>query len=323
MHVGEDNPAISKVFKAIPAERFLNGKFEQFAANPFQQSPPPVANGHLPQLHQGEASPKSSHSSNTSSVRSLVEEREEPILQQAVSVDVVGSREVTPMPDEVEDELDQLAEASSKFLQETGGETDVSQSQGPTELEQRFVVDTEMQSAGSKGLPEIIRQISPDQTERNDTVSIVKQSQTSPTVTQTASALPESQAGKIENQTGQTENQAGETENDSATDDILAQLADLEAEVMDMLDDTNSFEPPPVPTPPEPQPVKEERKVVDEADTGRNIPAVVKTSPPSSTKSTSSSSSSPRRRTSSECSPEIKKYELNGSPRRKRSNTAK
>ena len=105
------------------------------------------------------------------------------------------------------------------------------------------MVDTEMQSAGSKGLPEIIRQISPDQTERNDTVSIVKQSQTSPTVTQTASALPESQAGKIENQTGQTENQAGETENDSATDDILAQLADLEAEVMDMLDDTNSFEP--------------------------------------------------------------------------------
>ena len=317
VYVGEDNPAISKVFKAIPAEQFLNGKFEQFAGNPFQPTSP-ISNGHLPHLHHGEASPKSSHSSNTSSVRSLVEEREEPVLQQAISVELVGSREVTPIP-EIEDELNQLEEASSKFLQETGGEREVSQ-QGPTKVEQRFVVDTEMQSAGSKGLPETIRQMSPDQAERNDTVPVIKQNQT-PEKT-------ENQTGQTENQTGQTENQAEGAENDPTTDDILAQLADLEAEVMDMLDDTNSFEPPPTPKPaPEPtpppqapEPVKEERKPVEEADTGKNIPVIVKTSPPSSS---SSSSSSPRRRTSSEVSPEKKKFEPNGSPRRKRSNTTK
>ena len=321
MYVGEDNPAISKVFKAIPAEQFLNGKFEQFAGNPFQPSSP-ISNGHLPHLHHGEASPKSSHSSNTSSVRSLVEEREEPVLQQAISVELV---EVTPTP-EVEDELNQLEEASSKFLQETGGESEVSQ-QGPTEVEQRFVVDTEMQSAGSKGLPETIRQMSPDQAERNDTVPVIKQDQT-PEKTENQTGQTENHTGQTENQAGQTENQAGEAENDPTTDDILAQLADLEAEVMDMLDDTNSFEPPPTPKPaPEPtpppqapEPVKEERKPVEEADTGKNIPVIVKTSPPSSS---SSSSSSPRRRTSSEVSPEKKKFEPNGSPRRKRSNTTK
>ena len=41
-----------------------------------------------------------------------MEEREEPMLQQVESVAVVGSREVTPMPGEIKDELEQLSEAS-------------------------------------------------------------------------------------------------------------------------------------------------------------------------------------------------------------------
>ena len=52
------------------------------------------------------------------------------------------------MPGEIKDEL---SEASQKFLRETGG-PDESHTQEPTEVEQRFVVDTDMQSASSKGL---------------------------------------------------------------------------------------------------------------------------------------------------------------------------
>ena len=88
-----------------------------------------------------------------------MEEREEPMLQQVESVAVVGSQEVTPMPGEIKDELEQLSEASQKFLRETGG-PDESHTQEPTEVEQRFVVDTDMQSASSKGLSGIIRDIS-------------------------------------------------------------------------------------------------------------------------------------------------------------------
>ena len=80
-----------------------------------------------------------------------MEEREELMLQQVESVAVVGSREVTPMPGEIKDELEQLSEASQKFFRETGV-PDESHTQEPTEVEQRFVVDTDMQSASSKGL---------------------------------------------------------------------------------------------------------------------------------------------------------------------------
>ena len=90
-----------------------------------------------------------------------MEEREEPMLQQVELVAVVGSsQEVTPMPGEIKDELEQLSEASQKFLRETG-RPDESNTQEPSEVEQRFVVDTDMQSASSKWLSGIIQNISP------------------------------------------------------------------------------------------------------------------------------------------------------------------
>ena len=145
-------------------------------------------------------------------------------------------------------------------------------------MEQRFVVDTDMQSASSNG--------------NKDTNASQNENKSTATT---------EQVGNKATAVAQPESEALGNGNQSTADDILAQLADLEAEVMDMLDDTNSYEPPtatptpapvtsaPQPTPPSPQKKEEERKksaTVNEPDTGKNIP-----SSPSSKASPSVSSS--------------------------------
>ena len=154
------------------------------------------------------------------------------MLQQVESVAVVGSREVTPMPGEIKDELEQLSEASQKFLRETG-EPDESHTQDPTEVEQRFVVDTDMQSASSKGLSGIIiRDISPvpDHPQNGNENTNASQNENKSTATT-------EQAGNKATAVTHPEIEALGNRNQSTADNILAQLADLEAEVMDMLDD--------------------------------------------------------------------------------------
>lgn len=173
-------------------------------------------------------------------MKSLVEERDEPKLQQAESIDVESPRTTPtdrkkelPETEEEEDamddeatkaELEKISEASRKFLSETGGPPPPPKK---NTYRDPYANAPEMKVASQKGLVGVIGEIS----EKEKPVE-----------------------GKSETDSKENGSQISL--------DLLAQLDDLEAEIMNVLDDTNSFDPssvvvvsPPKLLPPGPLPV--------------------------------------------------------------------
>ena len=217
------------------------------------------SNTHL-SSSQGELSTSSSNSesvdiskhssSQHSSVKSLVEEKDAPILQQAVSVEVdlqeisrttptqekVDEEPITENvvnQEEIDAELTEISKASQKFLERNSP----SPLSAPSQVPDPYVNDPEMKSASIKGLNSVISDISPEPPINNVET---------PTVVDT----------KTETDTQQTETETSTNQNGSQSVDLnfLAQLDDLEAQIMNVLDDTITFDPMAVVTPPEPPP---------------------------------------------------------------------
>ena len=150
----------------------------------------------------------------------MVEERDEPTLQQAQSIDVESPGRNTPteakqdssdeenMDEKTKAELEQISQASQKFLAETGGPLP-----NKDTYKDPYAHAPEMKVASQKGLSSVIDDIS-------DKENI-------------------SEAKTDDKQNGS-----------DSTVDFLAQLDDLEAEIMNVLDDTNSFDPMKVIAPP-------------------------------------------------------------------------
>lgn len=193
---------------------------------------------HSSQLSHSESADISKLSSSRhSSVKSLVEERDEPTLQQAESIDIEISKPLGATPTEDKDltsdtdqdveatkaELEKLSKASKDFLSQTGGPSP--QPQEP--YKDPYANAPEMKTASAKGLNAIIDDISPE-----------------PPVSPT----PKETIAKTKSETHTTKNGT------ESANDFLAQLDDLEAQIMDVLDDTSTFDPMAETTPPKPPP---------------------------------------------------------------------
>ncbi|XP_003385913.1 PREDICTED: epidermal growth factor receptor substrate 15 homolog [Amphimedon queenslandica] len=411
--VPTEYPYISTVFKSIPPERFKNGKFDSFVGNPFIMN----NTASNEQLHSSTSSLHSSHlshsesaeisrlsSSRHSSVKSLVEERDEPKMLKAESVGIdeesssksINSPDVdssspqvfsppptqsgfpvtppprdaspltksTPTPpptitvfspthsegrppvppppmyeskpppsqsreedtpppvppppaesdgeeeeeeeEEVDEEaakaeLEEISRASNKFLSENKNREEV-----PREpYKDPYANAPEMKTASQKGLSAVITDIS-------------STGEAPPTVDPQQNGSQGSQGSQ-------------------SSLDFLAQLEGLEAEIMNVLDDTNSFDPNAPPPPPENKtkimPVVQKPSKVDEPDSpfekksytlpsptkarlgsGGSGSLLLRTERRGSARSSSDSSSEP--------SPSPRRYTVAASPARKKIATA-
>lgn len=171
----------------------------------------------------------------------MVEEHTEPMLHQPESVELVRPPPPPPrprLPDEEEEEedadpekvmkeLDQISETSHHLLRSMGGPLPRKRQEKP----EPFALDANMKQAAVHGLGEAIKMVSPGPTSNGTTnVDIEKPRKPKPS--------PPS----------------------SRQDDILAQLENLEAEMMTVMNDTTSFKPvhaiaQPTPVPEKPPPV--------------------------------------------------------------------
>ena len=131
-----------------------------------------------------------------------------------------------------EEELACINKASEKFLSETGSKLPASPKPVPVES-QAFTNSAEMQAVATKGLSATISDIVP--AEANTSTP------TPDSGTDTASTEEPSHSEVFEgskDDTGQKPTENGQ----ALDDDVLAQLNDLEAEIMNVLEDTNSVD---------------------------------------------------------------------------------
>ena len=161
------------------------------------------------------------------------------MLHQAESVELVRPPQPPPQPrlpddeEEAEDaekvmrELDQISETSHHLLSSMGGPLPRKRQEKP----EAFALDTDMKQAAVHGLGEAIKLVSPKPTS-NSVTNMDREKPRKP-----KSSLPSAKH-----------------------DDILAQLDNLEAEMMTVMNDTTSFKPVhavahPAPVPEKPPPV--------------------------------------------------------------------
>ena len=218
--------------------------------------------------------PSKLSSSQHSSVKSLVEEKDNPSIQQAEAIEIEIDKqkrtttppltqEDNPMDGEGENEnmeveLEAISKASQSYLQKHSSSADPTSTSAAApvanKLVENYVQDSGMQLASVKGLNSVISDISPEPTNGDKG--------------------PETKTDQL---LANTESDSQQTTQNKAQGIDLSFLDDLEAQVMDVLDDTNTFDPSKIAPPPEPpkpakkpelkvQPSPPKRKYSDETD---------------------------------------------------------
>ncbi|XP_064387118.1 zinc finger CCCH domain-containing protein 13-like isoform X3 [Halichondria panicea] len=187
---------------------------------------------------------RSERSSTASFQEMVVEERIEPVLQQAHAVDVVESREATPIssgggviPESVSEELESLSRASRQFLQES----------------QSKLEEQQLKQQTYTAVPDHASLKQQTYTAVPDHASLKQQTYTAVPdhASQTYTAVPgEYRHASLkgisatikevdQERTSSSSEHSSEANDDLDTFDVMSQLDDLEAEMMSALEDSD------------------------------------------------------------------------------------
>ena len=142
----EENPFIADTFVGLSSETFRDGSFDDFQGDPFLMMDPFADSG-----TENDIDDTNEFIENEAYLEreGIVIERTEPVLQQAKSVDVVGSQE--DWDGETSAELESLSRASQRFL-ESHGHPEVSEGSGTFGME-------DYKKASMKGLTGAIEEM--------------------------------------------------------------------------------------------------------------------------------------------------------------------